>query len=364
LDEQKNNETVQDSGGNGSTGKTHEQTAYQKADPGYEQREKEERRRRHKQIADGIGVGMTFIFIGVVWLLVKFGYLNISIVRALIDLWPLIFVVIGLNIVFRRMPYIGAITWILFLCAILLYGSYIGASGRSYDLFGLTLPWETRIGNEQGSKTWTFSGTDSGSFDQDKIKNARKAEFTLALPAGSVKMGKAGNEALSYVVPSNLYEIDSDTLSGVAAFNFKTEPGLRFRDLNNTINNEFYLSPEVPWNLRIDTGAMESNFKFVEVPVETLVINMGAGEIDLEMGKLVERARVEVNCGAASIRLVAPRGVGVSVDYKGIVSENSLSKNGFVKTDGIYYSSDYNLAEAVIDLVIKSAVAEIDVQFE
>ena len=70
-----------------------------------------------------------------------------------------------------------------------------------------------------------------------------------------------------------------------------------------------------------------------------------------------------MNRGATSIRLEVPEGVGVSEDYTGSAGDQSLSRNGFEKREGTYFSEGYDQSAKQIELVIKSAVAEIDVNF-
>lgn len=326
------------------------------------EREKAVKRRKHKQIADGIGIGLTFIAIGVVWLLVKFDYVNVAIFRAVFDLWPLLFVVVGINIIFRRFPYISVITWVLFIAAILLYGSMVGTSDRDLDLFGMTLPWSMVERGNRNAEAW-ISGVTSGSFDAGDLNGVEKATVEIALPAGSFKVGLSDQSALSYVVPGKLYQVGSRRDADEITYSFKPEEGLRFNEIPERLDYDLYLNPKVKWDLRIDAGAMESDMILDKLPVENLIINMGAGELDLRMGDLLNRARVEINCGATSIRLEVPEGVGVSVDYKGIAGEQSLTRNGFEKREGTYYSEGYDQSAQQIELVIKSAVAEIDVNF-
>lgn len=326
------------------------------------EREKAVKRRKHKQIADGIALGLTFIAIGVVWLLVKFDYVNVAIFRALYDLWPLVFVVVGINIVFRRFPYIGVITWILFVAAILLYGSMVGTSDRDLDFFGMRLPWSVVERGDRNAQAWV-NGVTSGSFDAGDLNGIEKATVDIALPAGNFMVGLTDQSALSYVVPGRLYQVGSRVNGNEITYSFKPEEGLRFNDIPERMDYDLYLNPKTKWDLRIDAGAMESDMILDKLPVENLIINMGAGELDLKMGDLLDRARVEINCGATSIRLEVPEGVGVSVDYQGIAGEQSLSRNGFEKRDGTYFSKGYDQSEKQIELVIKSAVAEIDVNF-
>lgn len=69
-----------------------------------------------------IGFGVFLVCIGVLWLCISFGIIGWSIVYSFFKLWPLIFVVMGINIIFRDKAYVRAITWLLFLAVVVAYG--------------------------------------------------------------------------------------------------------------------------------------------------------------------------------------------------------------------------------------------------
>lgn len=69
-----------------------------------------------------IGMGIFFIIVGAVWLLVNLGYIRgWWILNSLSVLWPLLLVVIGINIIFRGNAVINIIVWLLFAAAVIGY---------------------------------------------------------------------------------------------------------------------------------------------------------------------------------------------------------------------------------------------------
>lgn len=72
-----------------------------------------------KKLTDGI----ILIGIGLLFLLKNLGIIHWSIFSVLFQLWPLILVVAGINIIFKNNAIITIITWGLFFMGIFFYGS-------------------------------------------------------------------------------------------------------------------------------------------------------------------------------------------------------------------------------------------------
>ena len=83
----------------------------------------------------GIGFGVFLLSIGVIILLFNLGVISWSIFSAMFYLWPLILVVIGVNIIFRRNWYVKLVTWVLFLAVVIGFSYYSPEfRGRSNQL--------------------------------------------------------------------------------------------------------------------------------------------------------------------------------------------------------------------------------------
>jgi hypothetical protein len=175
-------------------------------------------------------------------------------------------------------------------------------------------------------------------------------------------------------------------------FSFK-----KFRDNRWRIK----VSPQIPIEIRIDAGAIDSRLDFTELQVEDLNINVGAGELQLEFNTPnAGRPRISINSGAASTeafglcnanfrRLEFNGGVGkselsfdgewkneASVDLNLGVGSNAIflprhvgakvresgsflspvSLRNFEKRDGAHYSNNYDEATGYLDFDIKIGV--------
>jgi hypothetical protein len=73
----------------------------------------------------GIGLGLFVLTIGIIWLLFNFNILDWRLLESLWVLWPLVFVVIGINIMFRHNPNVRIGVWLVFLAVVIGYSLYI-----------------------------------------------------------------------------------------------------------------------------------------------------------------------------------------------------------------------------------------------
>ncbi|MGI6778951.1 MAG: LiaI-LiaF-like domain-containing protein [Acetivibrionales bacterium] len=79
-----------------------------------------------------IGLGIFFIAAGAIWLLINTGYLEVSMIfDSLRVLWPLLLVVIGLNIIFGENAVANTLIWLLFIAAVIGYSVYY-QSGNTF----------------------------------------------------------------------------------------------------------------------------------------------------------------------------------------------------------------------------------------
>ena len=68
--------------------------------------------------------GIIFIGLGAFFLLRNLGFIDYWTMNHLIRLWPLILIVIGINTIFQKYPFVAFITWSLFFAIIILSGLF------------------------------------------------------------------------------------------------------------------------------------------------------------------------------------------------------------------------------------------------
>ncbi|MBB6217098.1 putative membrane protein [Anaerosolibacter carboniphilus] len=96
-----------------------------------------------------IGAGVILILLGIFWMMENLGFITWSLWDGINDLWPLVFVVVGLNLIFKKNTFLPMVTWILFFLVLIGYGFFQGQRiGQLENQNGQNV----RIANEPGTK--------------------------------------------------------------------------------------------------------------------------------------------------------------------------------------------------------------------
>ncbi len=320
-----------------------------------DQRRAERREYRYERsVSDGIGVGVTFIFIGLVWMMAKMGYINFSIIGAIADLWPLVFVVIGVNIIFRRVRYVGLITWIGFLSVIVAYGVYFAPQAEWFNV---------HIGNNWDNEySSSVNGLPAISDSVPFVGNeqVKEGNLELNLAAGNLNMGASDDNLIDYVLPKDFVSLNQKIEGNTANFEFNENKNAHLGKMTGKgVNYDFYLNKNILWFIGVNIGATDSEMNFSKVPVRKLEINGGAGDFKLELGDLQDKSDVSINMAAGDIKITVPKNAGVKIVNNGLFSDNNFKNSGLEKVDGSYQTPDYNQAEKVIYIEINSAASDL-----
>lgn len=95
---------------------------------------------------------------------------------------------------------------------------------------------------------------------------------------------------------------------------------------------------------------------------ELLRVSGGVGELTLDFdGEWTSSTSAEVSVGVGSLILLLPRGVGVRLTRKSVLS--SFEPSGLVARDGAFYSADWETAPHRLELQVSSAVGSVDVRW-
>lgn len=241
------------------------------------------------------------IGVGVVWLLGNMGYLPMPSLRMLLRLWPLILIVIGLDIIFgRRSPVIGGLIGlgaVALVIALLLLAPSLGLEAL-------------QTGGEL--KTLTFS---------EPIGSATSARITLDLERYPTTV-----EALS--VSNMLIDAELETFTDV---NFSArgnrdktvsiEPSMGF-DLNwlDTIGSdarwEIGLNPDVPIDLTVDVGSGSATLDLIFLELTDLEIDGGSGSTDLTLPESSSQYTANIDGGSGSFDIEFESGAEVRVEME------------------------------------------------
>lgn len=237
------------------------------------------------------------ILIGVIALLVNAGAISSDRLYRLADLWPVILVVIGLELISRRALQGAAGDLAAVLIVLVAAGGAI-----AYVAVGPSIPG--------GSQTLDAS---------DAVGNLDQA--TLHVDVGAATMTVTGSGALG----ADLYRAHIEYSGSKPDISLDRSTG----DLQLSQNNPFgffgsgrfvldlQLNSAVSWNFSVNTGAASDTFNLSTLKVGSFELNTGASREDITLGTPTGAVPISVSGGALTVHLHRPSGTEASVQVSG-----------------------------------------------
>lgn len=290
----------------------------------------------------GIG-GLILIFLGVFWLLTSFGVITWSFFDVMFRLWPLILVVIGINIIFRTKNYIRYITWGIFFITIVLFGFYGQYKYNNY------VDFNTNPNFVEESHAETTSG---------KLK--------LQLGGGNIRINSIDDKLIKAKVPDLKVRKDIKFSNGNTKVDIDIEQKTDFVYLNKqkTYDFNFSLNDNVLWNIDIDTGAINGTLDFSNLKISKLDVDMGVSNLNLIFGDNQDHTKVDIDGGISNLEITIPEDLGVRVDFDGGIKNTNISKLGWKKTGDYYVSPNYDEATNKLEIDVDTGIGKFDVRIK
>ncbi len=283
------------------------------------------------QNRENIGIGLIFVLIGALWLSFKFDLLQFPIHRAFFDLWPLIFVVIGLSMIFNRHPIVRSLLWIAFFAVIIGYG-YLRYQTDT------PLPFVTR--DLQMERHLVEEGADM-------------AALNLNLGAGRLRLESTDEGLLDYRLPTSYTSVSETLRDGVPLYTIQNDR-FDFTEFDIALDYQVDLSPDALWTIAVNTGAIDARLDFSEIPVKNLDLDMGAGQMHLIFGDRAAKTTLSIDAAASDITVDIHENVGARVKLDGALKSEEL--NGvWIQRDGYWYTDNYD--ESTSRLLIEGSFA-------
>jgi hypothetical protein len=238
------------------------------------------------------------ILVGVFALLVNAGFVPVERLDRLADLWPLILVVIGLELLVRRALQ-GAsaeiATALIVLLAIGGAAAYV-ALGPSISTGVQALDASGKVGSlnhamaqvDAGGATITMQG--SSSLGDDLFR--AHIEYSGQQP-----------------------DVRLDTSSGEVHISQSSTSGFFFQSRRFALTMQ--LNSSVPWKIAVDTGASSDVFMLSTVHIASIDVNTGASKEDITVGDPSGTVPIKINGGALTVNLHRPAGAAASVSVSG-----------------------------------------------
>lgn len=265
---------------------------------------------------------------GLVALLANFGYIApFNIGRAITVLWPLLLVIVGLDLaVARRMPVAALALQVLAIAA------GLGVLATRPDIIstgGLSGPGaETVTVERNGAKTATMRFA------------VGAGRFELTGGATALLEARSGNLDLKERVTRTAERADVRLDQQFTGFSTPER------------NVSARVASDIPMTIRLESGGGEFTLDLREVKATDVRIETGASSLTLILPKPAGNVPVRIQAGASSIVIEVPPGVEAKVTTKG----------GLISTSGRLETPGYATAADRVTVSVEAGASSINVR--
>jgi len=252
------------------------------------------------------------------------------------QLWPLILVALGIDLIFKERTLLRAIFGVLIVVALVGGGMWlVGFSGVIAD--ARSVEAQQALGED-----------------------VSRAELSIALGAGELYLTDTTEKEFlvtGEVSSKTGHEHYSET-SGTATYTL--ESGSKHVYTNN-IRWNLGLSPLIPLDLTTEMGAGLMVLDLEELQLDNLLVEQGVGNLVIHLpAQGIDQ--VEVDQAVGQIRVSIPSGMALRLEVSKAITELDIPQN-FSRNGNYYFSPNYDEADEVIELKISQAIGRIEVEY-
>ncbi len=290
----------------------------------------------------GIGVGIFLIVVGLLVFSMQMGIFSWSVLRVFtnhVELTiSLILIVVGINIVLKKYPFVKVVTWLLFFAVMIAYGHYADEN------------IEKNINdNDQIYVIEHNSKTEKGEL---KIK-ASALNLIIGSTESNLIDGMVKNLDIEHTVD---YKNDNKTVN----VKFETNDKKVFQNFFETLLSTGEISVDrkcnlnvnsnIVWNVNMKIDATDSDMDFTDLKVNKLDIDGAAGSFKLILGQKYEDTKVQIDADASKVEIFVPIESGVRVKVDGAASSTNFRDIEMQREGSYYLSKNYKKAQNKIDI--------------
>ncbi|MEN2774676.1 hypothetical protein [Acetivibrio clariflavus] len=298
----------------------------------------------------GIGFGIFLIVAGLLIFLIQKGIFSWSIFTVFIDnielTVSLILIVVGINLLFKKYPFVKALTWLAFFSVMIGYGYY---TERNVPKSSTEKNISVNVNNNQTYVIEHFDTTEKGEL---KLKAS-----ALSLTVGSTESNLIDGTVKDINIQQNIeYKNDKKSVNVKLETNDKKiianvfqnllSKGELFIDRKLILN----LNSDVVWDLNLKIDAVDSDMDFTDLKIKELDIDGDAGSYKLTLGQEYKETKVKIDADASKVEVFVPANSGLKVKIDGAANSINFKDIEMEKEGKYYISKNYNDAVNKIDL--------------
>lgn len=348
---------------------------------------------KHRRKRISLFFPLLLIFIGVVFLLRNFGYINADTWDLLINLWPAIFIALGLDAIWRGEGITGAI-FNLGIGVVFLLGNF-GLLEMSPWMVLITLwpvlliaigfdmltgwrksTWITLLGvvvvlGVLVGALW-FAGVrlpgsqvQQGETIEVPIGDATQARISIEPGAGRLILDRTdiAEMLLTGTVPpareGSSVIVDTSQEGSLAKVDISSA-GLQFFYSQDQMAWDLGVTGELPVEMEVDLAAGESYLNLGGLNLENLDYSMAVGAVQIVLSD-ADNFNGKLSGAIGTLRIVVPQNVGVEIQMNTALVYRNIPED-YTRHDHLYTSPNYDQAEYRIRLEVNLAIGQVMVE--
>ena len=336
---------------------------------------------------------LLLIFIGVVFLLRNFGYINADTWDLLVNLWPLIFIALGLDGLWRGDGLSGA-TFSLGIGIVFLLGNF-GFLQMSPWLILITLwpilliavgfdiligryksCWSTLVGmviilGILAGALW-LSGvrlpggqTLQGETIEIPLQDAQQARIHIEPVAGRLILDRTDDPEfllIGTVPPSrqgSSIVVESSQEGSLAKVDIHSS-GVQFFYTPDQMAWDLAMTGDVPVDLSINLAAGESLVNLDGLILDNLDYSLAVGSVQVVLPE-ADSFNGELSGAIGTLRIIVPENIGLEIQMNTALVYRSIP-DSYHRSENLYTSPNFEEAEYRIRLVVDLAIGQVMVE--
>jgi hypothetical protein len=238
---------------------------------------------------------VVLILAGVVALLVNAGVVSTDRLSLLVDLWPLVLIVIGLELIARR-----------------------GVQGSAGDVAAVLIVLVAAGGAlayvalapNPNTPNQLDTSADVGNLDHASLQVEAGAATITVTASNSI----AGDLYRAHVEYSGTRpNVNLDRSNGTIRISQGSAPFFQSRHFTLDLK----INSSLPWAIATDSGAATGTYNLAGAHITSIEINTGASREDITLGKPAGTVPITINGGSVTAHLHRPAGSAASVRVSG-----------------------------------------------
>ncbi len=306
--------------------------------------------------------GLLFVFIGSMFLLDNYNVIDFY-WRSVWRLWPLIFVVIGANMLFNRQgnksgPLIAGGITLIALAVVAFQGTRkdIGDSKWSYR-------YDTDENNNEDFEMGDESFGKGSMFSEPFNATTQRAELNIQGGATTYLLEDSTNNLFDANVKNNgaNFGLEKTSRDSMEVLTFKMRGKNKNWKIDSKGNDVVMKMNSAPvWDINLEMGAGTAEFDLTPFKVQNLNLKGGAASFTVKLPEPQNTMDVNVETGVAEVNIRLPKSVGSRIKVDTGLSSRDFS--GFTKqADGTYTTDNYNSAAKKINVNLKGGLSDFNV---